>query len=107
MCLRRTWARRLDIVVNSPGRAFSSAVQMSQMAPFVDRSSAPDRTNFTNTFISSRTWGQVIGLGLDLTLRERSDGRITLDDFMRALWDKHRTARYKDAGLRRDAVHDE
>ncbi len=27
----------IDIVVNSPGRAFSSAVQMSQMAPFVDR----------------------------------------------------------------------
>ena len=26
------------------------------------------------------------GLGLDLTLRDRSDGRITLDDFMRALW---------------------
>jgi len=79
----------LDIVVNSPGRAFSSAVQMSQMAPFVDRSSAPDRTNFANTFISYYTWGQVIGLGLDLSLRERSDGRITLDDFMRALWDKH------------------
>jgi predicted metalloprotease with PDZ domain len=79
----------LDIVVNSPGRAFSSAVQMSQMAPFVDRSSAPDRTNFVNTFISYYTWGQVIGLGLDLTLRERSDGRITLDDFMRALWDKY------------------
>jgi len=79
----------LDIVVNSPGRTFSSAVQMSQMAPFVDRSSSTDRTNFANTFISYYTWGQVIGLGLDLTLRERSDGRVTLDDFMRALWDKY------------------
>ena len=79
----------LDIVINSPGRTFSSAVQMSQMATFVDRSSVTDRTNFANTFISYYTWGQVIGLGLDLTLRERSDGRITLDDFMRALWDTH------------------
>jgi len=79
----------LDIVVNSPGRMFSSAVQMSQMAPSVDRSSSTDRTNFANTFISYYTWGQVIGLGLDLTLRERSDGRVTLDDFMRALWDKY------------------
>jgi len=79
----------LDIVVNSPGRTFSSAVQMSQMAPFVDRSAITDRTNFANTFISYYTWGQVIGLGLDLTLRERSDGRVTLDDFMRALWDKY------------------
>jgi predicted metalloprotease with PDZ domain len=79
----------IDLVVNSPGRMFNSAVQMSQMAPFVDRASSTDRTNFANTFISYYTWGQVIGLGLDLTLRERSDGRITLDDFMRALWDKY------------------
>jgi predicted metalloprotease with PDZ domain len=79
----------LDIVVNSPGRTFSSPVQMSQMAAFVDRSSSTDRTNFANTFISYYTWGQVIGLGLDLTLRERSDGRVTLDDFMRALWDTY------------------
>jgi predicted metalloprotease with PDZ domain len=31
----------------------------------------------------------VIGIGLDLTLRDRSDGRITLDDFMRALWEHY------------------
>ena len=31
----------------------------------------------------------MIGLGLDLTLRDRSDGRVTLDDFMRALWEKY------------------
>jgi predicted metalloprotease with PDZ domain len=78
----------IDLVVNSPGRTFNSAVQMSQMAPFVDRASATDRTNFANTFISYYTWGSVIGLSLDLTLRERSSGRVTLDDFMRALWDK-------------------
>src|SRR4029453_8203831 len=45
-----------------------------------------DRTNFDNTFISYYTWGESIALGLDLTLRQRSDGRITLDDFMRAMW---------------------
>jgi predicted metalloprotease with PDZ domain len=79
----------IDLVVNSPGRAFNSAVQMSQMAPFVDRASSMDRTNFANTFISYYTWGSVIGLGLDLTLRERTSGRVTLDDFMRTLWDKY------------------
>src|SRR5688572_16574449 len=79
----------IDIVVNSPGRLFGSAVQMSQMAPFVDRSVSTDRTNFANTFISYYTWGQVIALGLDLTLREKSEGRVTLDDFMRALWDRY------------------
>jgi predicted metalloprotease with PDZ domain len=58
------------------------------MAPFVDAAVAIDRTDFDNTFISYYTWGESIALGLDLTLRERSAGRITLDDFMRAMWEK-------------------
>jgi len=78
----------INTVVNSPGRTFSSAVQMSQMATFVDRV-ASDRTNFANTFISYYSWGSIIGLGLDLTLRDRSEGRVTLDDFMRMLWEKY------------------
>ena len=78
----------INTVVNSPGRTFSSAVQMSQMATFVDRV-ASDRTNFANTFISYYSWGSTIGLGLDLTLRDRSEGRVTLDDFMRMLWEKY------------------
>jgi predicted metalloprotease with PDZ domain len=79
----------IDTVVNSPGRSLASVVEMSQMAPFVDRSVSTDRTNFANTFVSYYTWGSVIGLGLDLTLRDRSEGRVTLDDFMRTLWEKH------------------
>jgi predicted metalloprotease with PDZ domain len=79
----------IDAVVNSPGRAIRSAVEMSQMAPFVDRSAVTDRTSFDNTFLSYYTWGSVIGIGLDLSLRDRSDGRVTLDDFMRALWAKY------------------
>jgi predicted metalloprotease with PDZ domain len=62
---------------------------MSQLAPFVDRAASGDRTNFDNTFISYYTWGSVIAMGLDLTLRERTDGRVSLDDFMRALWERH------------------
>jgi predicted metalloprotease with PDZ domain len=79
----------VDTVVNSPGRLLRSAVEMSQMAPFVDRAVSVDRTNLANTFISYYTWGSVIGLGLDLTLRDKSEGRVTLDDFMRALWDQY------------------
>ena len=56
------------------------------MAPFVDAATSIDRTDFENTFISYYTWGESIALGLDLALRGRSDGRITLDDFMRAMW---------------------
>ena len=79
----------IDAVVNSPGRSIRSAVEMSQMAPFTDRTVSGDRTNFANTFISYYTWGSVIGLGLDVTLRDRSAGRVSLDDFMRALWEKY------------------
>ena len=73
-------------VVNQPGRQLRSAVDMSRMAPFVDAARAVDRTNFSTTFISYYTYGGAIALALDLTLRDRSNGQITLDDFMRAMW---------------------
>ena len=78
----------VDRVLAAPGRQIRSAVEMSQFAPFVDAATSTDPTAFDNTFLSYYTWGEGIGLGLDLTLRDRSDGRVTLDDFMRALWTK-------------------
>ena len=81
-----TFGRTLDAVIRSPGRKYRSAVDMSRMAPFVDRASSADRTNLENTFISYYTWGEAIALGLDLSLRERSGGRVTLDDYMRSMW---------------------
>jgi predicted metalloprotease with PDZ domain len=79
----------INTVLTSPGRALRSAREMSEMAPFVDGAVSIDRTNVDNTYISYYTWGNAIALGLDLTLRDRTDGRVTLDDFMRALWQRH------------------
>jgi predicted metalloprotease with PDZ domain len=79
-------AGTINTVVQSPGRRIRTAEHMSQLAPFVDAAAAIDRTNWGNTFISYYTWGEAIGLALDLSLRDRSNGRITLDDYMRALW---------------------
>lgn len=76
-------------VVSAPGRRFFSAVEMSQQAPFVDAAQSIDPQNRANTFISYYTYGSVIAVGLDLTLRQRSRGEITLDDFMRAMWVKY------------------
>lgn len=73
---------------DSPGRQIRSAVQMSRLAPFVDAARPVDPTYWTNTFISYYTWGAAIALGLDLTLRQRSDGEVTLDDYMQALWER-------------------
>ena len=79
---------------------------MSRLAPFVDAAASIDRTNWANTFISYYTWGAAIGLGLDLSLRDRSNGRMTLDNYMRALWARHGRPGQKRAGHGRDAVHD-
>jgi predicted metalloprotease with PDZ domain len=56
------------------------------MAPFTDGSRPIDEPNWSNTFISYYTYGGALAMALDLSLRERSGGRVTLDDFMRAMW---------------------
>ena len=76
-------------VMTDPGRQVNSPVGMSHMAPFVDAARSIDPTNFNNTFISYYTYGSAVALGLDLSLRDRSNGKLTLDDFMRAMWRKY------------------
>ena len=81
-----SYAGYVNAVTLSPGRKIRTAEQMSQLAPFVDAAVSIDRTAWPNTFISYYTWGAAIGLGLDLTLRDKTDGKVTLDDFMRLMW---------------------
>lgn len=76
----------INAVTLSPGRMFRSAVDMSRLAPFVDAAASIDRTAWPNLFISYYTYGQAIGLGLDLSLRDRTNGKVTADDYMRGLW---------------------
>jgi predicted metalloprotease with PDZ domain len=75
----------LSYVLNFPGRRHRSPVEMSYSAPFVDAATAVDEDNFSNTFISYYSYGAVLGLTLDLTLRTQYEG-LTLDDFMRRVW---------------------
>jgi predicted metalloprotease with PDZ domain len=76
-------------VVRDPGHSVRSAEGMSRMAPFTDGGRPVDRTNWDNTYTSYYQIGGALALALDLSLRERSDGRVTLDDFMRAMWRVH------------------
>jgi predicted metalloprotease with PDZ domain len=92
-------ARSAVTVINSPGRQFRSAVQMSQMAPFTDAARSVDRTNFNTTFISYYTYGAAVALALDLSLRDRSNGKVSLDDYMRAMWRIHGRPGGPQAGL--------
>jgi predicted metalloprotease with PDZ domain len=78
----------VDAVVNDPGRTVRSAVDMSRMAPFIDGGRTIDRTNWTNTVISYYTFGGALALALDLSLRGQGGGARSLDDFMRAMWQR-------------------
>lgn len=83
------FGRTIDAVVRGPGRSLRSVVDMSRLAPFVDAARWVDRTNWDNLYISYYAWGEALGLGLDLSLRDRTAGRVTLDDYMRAMWRVH------------------
>ncbi len=97
----RSISGTVNAVMNSPGRKFFSAAEMSIQAPFVDGVSFRDQQNKDNTFISYYTYGAAIGLALDLTLREKFSG-VTLDSYMRKVWEIHgKTERpYTNADLR-------
>ncbi|MBX3174443.1 MAG: M61 family metallopeptidase [Gemmatimonadaceae bacterium] len=83
------YAQRISGAINTvsqhPGRRFFGPVGMSQQAPFVDAATSIDPNNRANMFISYYTYGEAIGLALDLTLRARTPAR-TLDDVMRTMW---------------------
>ena len=73
-------------VINGPGRHVRSAVEMSEHAPFADAGVANDPDDRARTFISYYTYGAALALALDLSLRDRSRGQVSLDDYMRRLW---------------------
>ncbi len=79
----------VNTVMQSPGRQFRTAEQMSQLAPFVDAAVSIDKTAWSNTFISYYTWGAAIGLAMDLSLRDMTNGKVTLDDYMKLMWTEY------------------
>ena len=78
----------INYVSNSPGRNYHNPIEMSYQAPFVDAARSVDPTNRENTFISYYTYGSVLGLALDLSLRNEVNN-LNLDEFMRLVWDKY------------------
>ncbi|WP_316850009.1 M61 family metallopeptidase [Pedobacter agri] len=74
----------VNAVLNSPGAKNYSPIEASRYAVFADAGVAIDQTNKGNIFLSYYTYGAATALALDLTLR--SDFKLTLDDYMRALW---------------------
>ena len=78
-------AGTLNYVWNSPARNYFNPIEMSYQAPFVDAARSVDPVNRENTFISYYSYGSVLGLALDLSLRNL-DGHKNLDGFMKLVW---------------------
>jgi predicted metalloprotease with PDZ domain len=72
-----------NYVWNSPARQFFNPIEMSYQAPFVDAATSVDPVNRENTFISYYSYGSVLGLALDLSLRQKN---LNLDDYMKLIW---------------------
>jgi predicted metalloprotease with PDZ domain len=79
----------IEAVSQHSGHLVRSAEEMSRMAAFADGGNSVDRTNWSTTFTSYYPFGGAIALALDLSLRDRSDGGVSLDDFMQAMWRKY------------------
>jgi predicted metalloprotease with PDZ domain len=73
-------------LLNRTARNVRSAVQMSEQAAFADAATEIDRNVRSRTFISYYDYGAAVALGLDLSIRRRTGGVSTLDDYMRQLW---------------------
>ena len=78
----------LNAVWNAPGRNHRSPIEMSYQAPFVDAARSVDPVNRENTFVSYYTYGSVLGLALDLALRNMNND-LTLDGYMQLIWQKY------------------
>lgn len=76
-------SRNFNFVWTAPGRQFFNPIEMSYQAPFVDAAKSVDEQNKANTFISYYSYGEMLGLALDLSLRAQN---LNLDDYMKLVW---------------------
>jgi predicted metalloprotease with PDZ domain len=75
-------------IENSPGSKLMSAEESSLVAPFIDDAPHAQQTNLTNTSISYYPKGETIGVVLDLLLRGKTNGKASLDEVMRRMYEK-------------------
>ncbi|WP_019937689.1 M61 family metallopeptidase [Bordetella sp. FB-8] len=82
----RLLAKTITGVARAPGRKKQSVADSSFDA--WTRYYKQDE-NSPNAIVSYYTKGSLVALGLDLTIRQQSNGRHSLDDVMRLLWQRY------------------
>ena len=81
-------AQTIRGIESAPGSKLMSAEQSSLLAPFLDDAPHAQQTNLENTAISYYPKGELIGMVLDLLIRGRTQGRSSLDEVMRRMYDE-------------------
>ena len=85
------WTRlvqQITEVENSPGSRLMSAEESSLSAPFLDDAPHAQQTNLVYTSISYYPKGEVLGITLDLLMRGKTNGKASLDDVMRRMYEE-------------------
>ena len=78
----------IEYVENSPGARLMSAVDASLAAPFIDSAAHRQQTNLSNTSVTYYLKGELLGVVLDLTIRGRTNGRQSLDEVLKRMYDE-------------------
>ena len=84
-----TLAGQIAEIENAPGSRLMSAEQSSLTAPFIDDAPHAQQDNLANTSISYYPKGETLGLVLDLLIRHNTNGKRSLDDVMRSMYDEY------------------
>ena len=75
-------------IESAQGSRLMSAEDSSMSAPFIDDAPHAQLTNLDNTSISYYPKGQLIGMVMDLLIRGRTKGKVSLDDVMRDMYEE-------------------
>jgi len=81
-------AQTIRGIESAPGSKLMSAEESSLSAPFIDDAPHSQQTNLENTAISYYPKGELVGMVMDLLIRGRTQGKSSLDEVMRRMYDE-------------------
>ncbi|MGH9931813.1 MAG: M61 family metallopeptidase [Pyrinomonadaceae bacterium] len=86
--LFRRESQTITGIESAPGSHLMSAEDSSLSAPFLDDALHAQQTNLANNSVSYYPKGELIGLVLDLMIRGKTNGKTSLDDVMRRMYEE-------------------
>ncbi|HXI75189.1 MAG TPA: PDZ domain-containing protein, partial [Pyrinomonadaceae bacterium] len=84
----QTLIEQITEIESAPGSKLMSAEESSLSAPFIDDAPQSQQTNLANTSISYYAKGESLGVVLDLLIRGKTNGKASLDEVMRRMYDE-------------------